>query len=219
MKKQLLIAVLREHGKNYREIRIDSDYSTKKAYASDCRGNGYYVVCILTLEEAKEIQKFDRHPFDFDLSQTEKIIKKYDDETISIIGSAILPELTKEEENALENGISIENFRISKALQTEEQEQEQEQKPKQAEQEPDKFKPIERTKKSAFRYKINILEALKKAGYSSARIRKEKLFAQVTLQKFRVGDTNISLQTIEDICNLTGLQPWDILDFSSTKVN
>ena len=36
-----------------------------------------------------------------------------------------------------------------------------------------------------FRYKIDIIKALKEAGYNTGRIRKEKLFAESTLQAFR----------------------------------
>ena len=36
-----------------------------------------------------------------------------------------------------------------------------------------------------FRYKIDVLDALKKAGFSTYRIRKEKIFAEGTLQNFR----------------------------------
>ncbi len=36
-------------------------------------------------------------------------------------------------------------------------------------------------------YKINILEALKKAGYSSYRLRQEKVLGEGTLQQLRIG--------------------------------
>lgn len=35
------------------------------------------------------------------------------------------------------------------------------------------------------RYKVNIIAALKEAGYSTYKLRKEKLLGEATLQKFR----------------------------------
>lgn len=36
--------------------RVDTDYSSKKAYARDCRANGYKVTAILTDEEIEHIK-------------------------------------------------------------------------------------------------------------------------------------------------------------------
>ena len=40
----------------------------------------------------------------------------------------------------------------------------------------------------AIRYKMDVLAALKAAGYSSTRIRNEKLIGQATLQQLRHGE-------------------------------
>ena len=61
-------------------------------------------------------------------------------------------------------------------------------------------------------YKINILAALKEAGYSSARIRQEKLIGQATLQQLRHGEL-VSWATINTICQLLDCQPGDILEY------
>ena len=54
-------------------------------------------------------------------------------------------------------------------------------------------------------YKIDILAALKAAGYSSTRIRNEKLMGQATLQH------------IATICKLLQCQPGDILEYTEEK--
>lgn len=61
-------------------------------------------------------------------------------------------------------------------------------------------------------YKINVLSALKEKGYSSYRIRKEKLLGEATLQKLRCGET-VSWESIETICKLLECQPGDILEY------
>ena len=61
------------------------------------------------------------------------------------------------------------------------------------------------------RYKIDVLGALKSAGYSSYRLRKEKLLSESTLQKLREG---VSTDVIEQLCRLLNCQPGDILEFS-----
>lgn len=61
-------------------------------------------------------------------------------------------------------------------------------------------------------YKIDVLPALKKAGYNTNRIRKEKLLSESTLQKFREGKP-VSWENIETLCALLGCQPGDILEY------
>lgn len=62
------------------------------------------------------------------------------------------------------------------------------------------------------RYKINILEALKEAGFNSNRIRKERIMGQATLQQLRNGEL-VSWKTIETICTLLNCQPGDIMEY------
>ena len=63
------------------------------------------------------------------------------------------------------------------------------------------------------RYKINIMEELKKAGFSTYRLRNEKKFSESTMQKFRTGDTTISVVSLNVVCNLLDCQPGDLLVF------
>ena len=52
------------------------------------------------------------------------------------------------------------------------------------------------------KYKIDILNALKEKGFTSYRIRKEKLFGQKTLQDFRNGNVVLSAECLEKLCNI-----------------
>ncbi len=61
-----------------------------------------------------------------------------------------------------------------------------------------------------FKYKIDVLEALKAAGYSTYRIRKEKIFAEETLQNFRDG-VIVAQGTLETLCELLDCQAGNIL--------
>lgn len=60
-------------------------------------------------------------------------------------------------------------------------------------------------------YKFDIMTALKKSGFSTYRIRTEKIFNDSTMQKFRHGQTDISVKTLETLCRLLDCQPGDIL--------
>jgi putative transcriptional regulator len=61
-------------------------------------------------------------------------------------------------------------------------------------------------------YRVNVLEALKTAGYSTYRIRKEKLLGEATLQNLREGRP-VSWENIATVCRLLGCQPGDILEY------
>ena len=61
-------------------------------------------------------------------------------------------------------------------------------------------------------YKIDILAELKKRGYSSTRIREEKLIGQSYLQQIRHGDL-VSWKTMETLCALLGCQVGDLVEY------
>ena len=48
------------------------------------------------------------------------------------------------------------------------------------------------------KYKINILEELAKAGYNTSRLRREKLFTESTIQRFRHGGV-LSLKSLDSL--------------------
>ena len=63
------------------------------------------------------------------------------------------------------------------------------------------------------RYKINILQALKDAGYNTYRVQKEKLLSASTTQKLRHGDTSLTVENLNAICDLLRCQPGDLLEW------
>ena len=63
------------------------------------------------------------------------------------------------------------------------------------------------------RYKIDILVALKEKGYSSARIRNEKLIGQAYLTQIRNGEI-VSTACLAKLCKLLECQPGDLLEYS-----
>lgn len=62
------------------------------------------------------------------------------------------------------------------------------------------------------KYKIDVIAALKTAGYSTYKLRKEKILAESTLQQFRNGDI-VSTENLARICELLHCQPGDILEY------
>lgn len=63
------------------------------------------------------------------------------------------------------------------------------------------------------RYKTNLQQRLKEAGYSTYRLRKEKLLPESTIQKLRTGNTTITLESLNVVCSILRCQPGDILEW------
>ena len=61
-------------------------------------------------------------------------------------------------------------------------------------------------------YKVDVLAKLKTAGYSTYRIRKDKLLGEATMQRLRGGEP-VSWENIVTICHLLDCQPGDILEY------
>ncbi len=62
------------------------------------------------------------------------------------------------------------------------------------------------------KYKIDILEELKLNGYTTYRLRKEKIIGEAQIQKIRTGEL-ASKETLNTICKLLNCQPGDILEY------
>ncbi len=62
------------------------------------------------------------------------------------------------------------------------------------------------------RYKGDIMGQLKAKGYSTARLRKEKIFGERTMQEFRSNGV-IPYKSIDRLCSLLGCQPGDVLEY------
>ena len=60
------------------------------------------------------------------------------------------------------------------------------------------------------KYKIDVLDALKERGYSSYRLRKEKIFGERVIQQLRDGYP-VSWETVFRLCVLLNLDVGDIL--------
>jgi len=64
----------------------------------------------------------------------------------------------------------------------------------------------------AIRYKIDIMSALKEKGYSSTKIREEKLIGQSYLQQLRHNEL-VSWKTIDTLCSLLECQVGDLVEY------
>lgn len=67
------------------------------------------------------------------------------------------------------------------------------------------------------RYKANILKKLKEAGYSSYRLRQEKILSEGTLQKMRSGSVAITLESLGVICDILRCQPGDLVEWAENQ--
>lgn len=70
----------------------------------------------------------------------------------------------------------------------------------------------------AIQYKIDVLAELKKAGYTTTKIREEKLIGQSYLQQIRKGEI-VSWKTIETICELLDCQVGDLVEYVKEPEN
>ena len=61
-------------------------------------------------------------------------------------------------------------------------------------------------------YKLDVIAALKDAGYNTNRIRKEKIMGEAMLQKIRSGQM-VSWATMETLCELLNCQPADLIEY------
>lgn len=66
------------------------------------------------------------------------------------------------------------------------------------------------------RYKIDILSALKEAGYTSYKLRKEKIMGEATLQKFRNNEP-VSWDNVALLCQLLNCQVGDIFEYTEEQ--
>lgn len=65
----------------------------------------------------------------------------------------------------------------------------------------------------SIKYKIDVLSELKAAGYSTYKLRKEKILSERTIQLLRKRKL-IALESIDILCKLLKCQPGDILEYS-----
>ena len=63
------------------------------------------------------------------------------------------------------------------------------------------------------RYRIDVLTALKEAGYNTYRLQKEKLLSSTTVQKLRRKETTLTIENLNAICDMLECQPGDLLEW------
>jgi len=61
-------------------------------------------------------------------------------------------------------------------------------------------------------YKMDVLKALKEAGYNTSRLRKDKIMGEATIQKIRENQL-ASWATIDTICTLLNCDVGDIVGY------
>jgi putative transcriptional regulator len=61
-------------------------------------------------------------------------------------------------------------------------------------------------------YKINVLEALKDAGYSSYKLRQDKILGESTISKIRKGEI-VSAENLAILCELLQCQVGDLIEY------
>ena len=60
-------------------------------------------------------------------------------------------------------------------------------------------------------YKIDVLKALKEAGYNTSRLRKDKIMGEAMIQKIRENQL-VSWATLDTICSLLNCNVGDIVE-------
>lgn len=66
------------------------------------------------------------------------------------------------------------------------------------------------------RYKINVMQALAEKGYPSVRMRKEKIFGENTMQRFRKGE-QVALTSLNTVCIILDCKLEDIVELVPTQ--
>ena len=61
-------------------------------------------------------------------------------------------------------------------------------------------------------YKIDVMQALKDKGYTTYKLRNEKLLSESTLQKLR-NNKGVAWENIETLCKLLECQPSDFMEY------
>lgn len=69
-----------------------------------------------------------------------------------------------------------------------------------------------------FVYKFNILEKLKENGYTTSKLRKEKLLGENAIQALRHNKI-VGIIALEQICQLLDMQPGDLIKYVKETEN
>ena len=66
------------------------------------------------------------------------------------------------------------------------------------------------------RYKMNVLDALRERGYTSYRIRQDRIIGERQLQQIREGEL-VSLACLDKLCALLDCQPGDLMECAGSQ--
>ena len=66
-----------------------------------------------------------------------------------------------------------------------------------------------------YKYKIDVMKELSERGFTSTRMRKEKILSEATMQNLRKGN-GITTDTLNTICVILRCQPSDVLEIIPT---
>ncbi len=66
-------------------------------------------------------------------------------------------------------------------------------------------------------YKIDVMKALKEAGYTSYILRKDRIFGEATMTKFRRNEY-INFENLNTLCKLLNCQPGDIIEYIPDEI-
>ena len=66
-----------------------------------------------------------------------------------------------------------------------------------------------------YKYKIDVMKELSERGFTSTRMRKEKILSEATMQNLRKGK-GITTETLNTICVILRCQPADVLEIIPT---
>lgn len=64
------------------------------------------------------------------------------------------------------------------------------------------------------KYKIDVIEELKKVGVTFTSCRTSKIFSQATLMRFKRGDASIDADTLNRLCCILEMQPRDLIRYT-----
>ena len=70
----------------------------------------------------------------------------------------------------------------------------------------------------SIRYKFDVLKRLQDKGYTTYKLRKEKILSQSTIECLRDGEP-ISFDTLDKLCMIFDLQPSDIIEYVPDTVS
>ena len=66
------------------------------------------------------------------------------------------------------------------------------------------------------KFRMDVLAALKEKGYTTYRVRKDKLLSESTVQKLR-NSLPVSWENIETLCQLLHCQPGDLMEYEDDE--